>query len=128
MIMAARDTTVAVNQQATFMALYDRDARTVLRYCRMAVGDQEAEDVCADVFCSAWPAWSRFSGDELKARAWLLRIARNKVIDRSRSRRRGTLVPLDENRDVATLDPDAADRLGCCGPRCAASRRTSVSC
>ncbi|MFN2591803.1 MAG: RNA polymerase sigma factor [Candidatus Dormibacteria bacterium] len=102
--MTATEQQVTSTIQVTFMELYDREAPTVLRYCRVAVGDQEAEDVCADVFCSAWPAWRRFRGDETAARGWLMRIARNKVIDRSRATRRVFLLPLEAGAGVAVRD------------------------
>jgi RNA polymerase sigma-70 factor (ECF subfamily) len=67
---------------ARFYDLYSRDAPLVLRYLRSQVRDvAKAEDLCGDAFCRAWDAWPRFRGTDREARAWLMRIARNLVID-----------------------------------------------
>jgi RNA polymerase sigma-70 factor (ECF subfamily) len=69
----------------TFDALYAREARTVLRYLRSVVREPAAaEDICGDAFCKAWDSWPRFRGSDAEARAWVIRIARNLVIDRVR--------------------------------------------
>jgi RNA polymerase sigma-70 factor (ECF subfamily) len=77
--------TAAADLSAGFYALYEREAALVMRYLRSAVRDRAlAEDLCGDAFCRAWDAWPRFKGDEREARAWVMRIARNLVIDRVR--------------------------------------------
>jgi RNA polymerase sigma-70 factor (ECF subfamily) len=100
--------------RVSFMALYDRDAETLLRYVRVSTPEPaEAEDICADVFARAWRAWPRFHGEPAQGRAWLLRIARNLVID---SHRRGVrLHPVSLNDatkpEVASKGLDPASRL-----------------
>src|ERR1700680_3300944 len=96
MLTAAKGTRLADDTEATFLALYDRDSALVLRYARSAIGDREAEDVCADTVCSAWLAWPRFRGDAAAGRAWIMQIARNKVIDRRRANRRVDVILLHD--------------------------------
>ena len=102
---------VTIDLEASFMGLYEREAPTVLRYMRMAVGGLDAEDATADTFLSAWPAWARFNGDAGAARGWIMRIARNKAIDRARAGRRAVMVPLDDATASAGPDHDAADAI-----------------
>jgi RNA polymerase sigma-70 factor (ECF subfamily) len=91
---------------SSFYALYDREALVVMRYLRSAVRDRAlAEDLCGDAFCKAWDAWPRFHGGEPEARAWLMRIARNLVIDRVRRDGRVKFEALPEPGMVATPDP-----------------------
>lgn len=77
----------------SFEQVYRDCSPRVYRYCLSQLGDPgEAEDVAADVFAAAFarypPAWS--DGVVLP---WLLRIARNQVIDHRRRRsRRSALV------------------------------------
>ena len=88
-----RDTASAAPLDASFQALYAREAPVVLRYLRAAVPDlSTAEDLCADAFYRAWQSWPRFSGSEAESRAWVIRIARNllrRVGGRVRHRHRG---------------------------------------
>ncbi len=104
----------AVDLSASFYALYDRDAVVVLRYLRSAVRDHAlAEDLCGDTFCRAWDAWPRFRGDDTEARAWVMRIARNLVIDRVRRDGRVKFEVLPEADALAARDntSDTAEGL-----------------
>jgi RNA polymerase sigma-70 factor (ECF subfamily) len=98
---------------SSFGALYEREARRVLRFLRNAVeGQAQAEDICADVFSAAWKSWSRFRGSDADARAWLFRIARNHVIDAHRRTRRVRLISLDDAASAtSTHGVDAGDML-----------------
>lgn len=109
MITAATEARLADDIEATFLALYDRESAFVLRYARMAVGDADAEDICADTFCAAWLAWPKFRGDGPAARAWVMRIARNRVIDRARASRRRPLEVLPD--DAPAREADVVERL-----------------
>lgn len=100
-----------VDLTASFDALYEREARVVLRYLSTAVRHQSAaEDLCGDTFCKAWDAWPRFRGGDAEARAWLLRIARNLVIDRVRRDGRLKFVAL-EDAAAAGHDEISADAI-----------------
>ena len=83
--MEGTGSSVSVSLSDAFDALYAREARTVLRYLRSVVREPAmVEDICGDAFCRAWDSWSRFHGNDAEARAWVIRIARNLVIDRVR--------------------------------------------
>ncbi|HXA43601.1 MAG TPA: sigma-70 family RNA polymerase sigma factor [Candidatus Solibacter sp.] len=98
--------------EASFLQAYDLHADTVLRYLRIAVGDGDAEDLCSETFCSAWTAWARYRGDRSAALPWLMRIARNRVIDRSRRRKSQPVDSLERHLDFATSTTvDPTDRL-----------------
>jgi RNA polymerase sigma factor (sigma-70 family) len=98
--------------EASFLETYDRHAGTVLRYLRIAVGDGDAEDLCSETFCSAWTAWARYKGDRSAALPWLMRIARNRAIDRSRRRKSHPVDSLETHLDAApSTAVDPTERL-----------------
>jgi RNA polymerase sigma-70 factor (ECF subfamily) len=67
--------------------LYDRHVEAVYRYVYYRVrNDADAEDLTSDVFMRALRAISRYEPRQAFL-AWLYRIARNAVIDRSRRTR-----------------------------------------
>ncbi len=68
-----------------FRHLYDAYARFVFRYTMLRVRNaQDAEDITADTFVRAWRSIGKFEWREVPFGAWLLRIAQNLIIDRSR--------------------------------------------
>ena len=72
---------------AAFGALYDRYVEAVYRYVYYRVrNDADAEDLVSDVFMRALRAIPRYE-PRVAFLAWLYRIARNAVIDRSRRAR-----------------------------------------
>ncbi len=103
----------AAQLHQSFLALYEGEAAGILRYLRAAVHDQaDAEDLTAETFFRAWQAWPRFRQRDVPPRAWLYRIARNLVIDRSRRHRPVTGLPetLPDDRGDAT-SAVAVDRV-----------------
>jgi RNA polymerase sigma-70 factor, ECF subfamily len=106
MVMSTTDEELTPETEATFYGLYHRESALVLRYLYARVGDKTtAEDLCSDTFCRAWDRWGRFGGDDSAARAWVMRIARNRLIDHVRHNRRVTFEELDE-RHTATGGPE----------------------
>jgi RNA polymerase sigma factor (sigma-70 family) len=98
MIIQAGGRTLTTELSDSFYALYEREGSVVLRYLRSAVrNDALAEDLCADAFCRAWDAWPRFHGDDNDSRSWVLRIARNAMIDRVRRDGRVRFEVLDDS-------------------------------
>lgn len=76
--------------------LYDRFALSVFTYiCQQVSHEQDAEDLLEEVFLAAFKdeALSSFTAE--RQLAWLLRVARNKVVDRHRHLALLTLVPID---------------------------------
>lgn len=72
---------------ATFGELLERHEREIFAYALRLVGDRdEADDIYQETFLAAFRGWPPpRRGQE---RAWLYRIATNKVIDRARRRKR----------------------------------------
>ena len=93
--------------QAAFQALYLETHLSVFRYIYGLNGGSipDAEDVTADTFTRAWKSRARFAGDADAALGWLLKIARNRVIDMHRQyHRRKTDTGIEQMELVA---PDA---------------------
>lgn len=101
----------SIGNSEVFTRLYEETHLLVFRYvCGLSSGHlQEAEDLTAETYARAWKTRQRFSGDPQAAVGWLLRIARNLVIDLSRRRKvRG----VDENVPVELLvDPSLSPEM-----------------
>ncbi len=82
----------------TFGALLERHEKEIFAYALRLVGDRDdADDVYQETFLAAFRAWPPpRRGQE---RAWLYRIATNKVIDRARRAKR--LVRMNDLRLAA---------------------------
>lgn len=71
-----------------FGKLYDLHLDTVYRYVYYKVSDPaQAEDLTAQVFLKAWEAMPRYRWREIPFSHWLMRLARNAVIDHYRTSR-----------------------------------------
>lgn len=68
-----------------FRELYSDNVETIFRYLSARVQFHEAEDLTAEVFCSAWQSLPTYEFRGTPFRAWLLTIAKNLL--RSRARR-----------------------------------------
>ena len=91
-----------------FAELYQHAHLVVFRYIYGLNGgpQQEVEDLTAETFIRAWKARQRFEGDENAAISWLLRIARNLVIDaHRRTKVRGVEADL---KDALLIAPEAS--------------------
>lgn len=68
--------------------LYDRHARVLFSLiCRIVRDDGEAEDVLQDVLLRVWDKAESYDPMLGSPMAWLVRIARNRAIDRVRARK-----------------------------------------
>jgi RNA polymerase sigma-70 factor (ECF subfamily) len=90
---------VQARDPSAIAALYDRHARMLYSLILRILRDRsEAEDVLQDVFVRAWTRVETFDRDLGSPVAWLVRIARNRAIDRLRARdvreRSAEVVPL----------------------------------
>jgi RNA polymerase sigma-70 factor, ECF subfamily len=97
-------------EAAAFGLLYDRYVEAIYRYIFYRVRDTaEAEDVTSDVFMKALRGMPKYEPRQAFL-AWLYRIARNAVIDRSRRQR--TQVSFEDalrHPDAdRVVDPDAS--------------------
>jgi RNA polymerase sigma-70 factor (ECF subfamily) len=94
-----------------FSQLYDEHLNAIYRYVLYKVGDGAvAEEITAEVFSKAWERIDRFEWRNLPFQHWLVRIARNAVVDHYRGRRRATS-PIDELRDAAIDEPGLDERV-----------------
>jgi RNA polymerase sigma-70 factor (ECF subfamily) len=76
-----------------FDEVYRAHADSVFAFCWSQIGNHsDAEDLAADVFASAFAAYATSGPDPEKLRAWLIRIARNAVIDHYRKNGRRSAI------------------------------------
>ncbi len=101
--------------EETFAEIYRRYSSLVYSVSLRSLGDvTEAEDVTQKVFVAAWTGRANYRRDRASLPAWLMGIARNKIVDtherRSRDKRIRTEVAA--NTRPSTLEPiDVAERL-----------------
>lgn len=108
MVTITPEAALTRDTEATFYSLYHREFPLVLRYLYARLRDMAtAEDLCSDTFCRAWDSWNSFRGSDGDAGAWLMRIARNRLIDHVRHTRRLRFEELDEGQ-ATTVGPDEA--------------------
>jgi RNA polymerase sigma-70 factor (ECF subfamily) len=88
---------------STFGELLERHEREIFAYALRLTGDRDnADDVYQETFLAAFKGWPPpRRGQE---RAWLYRIATNKVIDRARKAKR--LVRLSDVKDLRLAAPE----------------------
>ena len=80
---------VAEGNGPAFAALYDRFATPVYSFAlKMLTNEAEAQDLLQEVFLSVWNKAATFRADRGTAFSWVVSQARNRAIDRIRSRRR----------------------------------------
>lgn len=88
--------------EAAFEAIYAAHANLVYTVARRTIGDAvEAEDVLQQVFAAAWQGRGRFRPDRAALSAWLMGIARHKIIDALELRTRRRRVDLELERQLA---------------------------
>ena len=91
---------------ATVQGLYDEHAAALWRHARRLTGDSaRAQDVVQETLLRAWQHPEVVGDNERSARAWLFTVARNMIIDESRSAR--------FRRELSTPD-DAGAFEGAC--------------
>jgi RNA polymerase sigma-70 factor (ECF subfamily) len=80
--------TVEGRDAPTVEGLYDEHARALWRYALRLTGDRaRAQDVVQETLLRAWQHPEVADDNERSARAWLFTVARNMIIDESRSAR-----------------------------------------
>jgi len=81
--------------------LYDRFTLTIFTsICQHVSNKQDAEDLLLEVFLAAFNNEALSSLPAERQLAWLLRVTRNKLVDRHRRLALLTLVPLELAREV----------------------------
>lgn len=94
-------------------ALYQREALAVFAYIKRRVPSREdAEDLLLEVFLAALEYETLADLPAERQRAWLLRVAHNKVIDHRRYASYRTAVPLEDVSEkiysASEIEPDQA--------------------
>lgn len=89
--------------------VFDRTSGKLMAICLRILNDRdEAEDVLQEVYVSVWTRAASFDPARASPVTWLATIARNRAIDRLRSRRsRGLAAPVEEALELADDRPDA---------------------
>ncbi len=86
--------------------LYDRFALTIFTYiCQHVSNKQDAEDLLVEVFLAAFKNEALSSLPADRQMGWLLRVTRNKLVDRHRHYALITLVPLELASEVEDEAP-----------------------
>ena len=99
-------TAVEGGEATTFKALYDDHAAALWRFAWRLTGDRgRAQDVVQETLLRAWRHPEVANDSERSARSWLFTVARNMIIDESRS--------LRFRREVSTLDDSGAPERAC---------------
>jgi len=95
----------AGGDRSAFEVLYRRYARPVFGFALRRLGDRgRAEDAVQETFAAVWRSARTYKPDRGAGAPWLYAVARNAIVDRSRSRTE----PPGEVPDIASteLGPD----------------------
>lgn len=99
---------VADGDRDALQEVFARTSMKLMSICVRILKDRdEAEDVLQEVFISIWARAGSFDPDRSNPLTWMSTIARNKAIDRLRSRSaRPAGAPIEEAFDLADDAPD----------------------
>jgi RNA polymerase sigma-70 factor (ECF subfamily) len=103
---------MATSPDVVMQRLHDEHAGALWGHCLRLVNydRSRAEDVCQETLLRAWRNASVLDESQGSVRAWLFTVARNIVIDESRTRRARSEVPMGELPEPAG-DGDSSDEL-----------------
>ena len=98
---------VARRDANAFETLYQRYARPVFGLALRRLGDRmRAEDAVQETFAAVWRSARTYRADRGAGAPWLYAVARNAIVDRSRSRSE----PPAEVPDAPAADPGPEER------------------
>nr|WP_314444297.1 sigma-70 family RNA polymerase sigma factor [uncultured Sphingomonas sp.] len=94
--------------RAALRDIFDLTSAKLMGICLRVLKDRdEAEDVLQDVYVSVWRHAASYDPAKASPITWLATIARNRSIDRLRSRRaQARHAPIEEAHDLADERPD----------------------
>lgn len=81
-----------------FTPLVQRHLKSVYSFAARSVGN-EAEDVVQDTFVKAWKNLRKYNQHEAQFKTWLMRIARNTIIDALRKKKSHVFSDFEDDRD-----------------------------
>jgi RNA polymerase sigma-70 factor (ECF subfamily) len=107
LVTALRDS--AAGDRIALREVFDRTSAKLMGICLRILKDRdEAEDVLQEVYVSIWKRADSFDPTRSSPVTWLCTIARNRAIDRLRSRRsRAEVVLVDEALEIVDEKPDS---------------------
>lgn len=111
---ALRDALFRVGQgdSSGLKEVYERTSAKLYGVCIRILGEpSEAEDVLQEVYLTVWRNAATFDCARASPITWMATIARNRSIDRLRSRRPGRSESIDLAMNVADAAPSAQDRV-----------------
>jgi RNA polymerase sigma-70 factor (ECF subfamily) len=108
---------IGAGDESALARLYDRHGDAVFRLAYRLLGDRSgAEEVLQETMLAVWQKVEQYDPARAAPAAWLMRIARNRAVDRLRARGRRpatlSLVSAGDARDSHGLDLDAAIEAG----------------
>ncbi|SFU87842.1 RNA polymerase sigma-70 factor, ECF subfamily [Alicyclobacillus macrosporangiidus] len=94
------------NPETAIEELFDSYASDVYRFVRYMIGDSpDIDDIIQEIFYRAYKSWHQFRG-QASAKTWLLRMARNYVIDQlRRTKRRPKYLDIADCQIAVQHDP-----------------------
>ena len=102
---------VAARDSGALKSLYDRTSAKLYGICLRLVRDEtEAQDVLQEVFITIWRKAGLFDPAKASAITWAATIARNKAIDRLRSRRVAG-APIEDAHEISDDRPSSLEVL-----------------
>jgi len=102
---------VAAREAGALKAVYDSTSAKLYGICLRLLGDEaEAEDVLQEVYLTVWRKARIFDEARASPITWLATIARNRAIDRLRSKRMPA-TDVAEALDIADVGPSSIDVL-----------------
>ena len=114
---------MAESPDVVMQRLHDEQAGALWGHClRLTNYDRaRAEDVCQETLLRAWRNASLLDEGQGSVRAWLFTVARNIVIDESRTRRARSEFPVDEVPEPGHTDDRSDEEIPVIPPERVAS-------
>jgi RNA polymerase sigma-70 factor (ECF subfamily) len=110
--LAAALVRVAAGDRAALRMVYEDTSAKLFGVCLRILNDKsEAEDVLQDVYVTVWRKAAGFDPGRASPITWLVAIARNRAIDRLRSRAKLRLEPIEAADGVSDPAPAAVERF-----------------
>ena len=101
---------IVARDEAAVAELYDRHCRLLFGLILRIIRDRsEAEEILQEVFVLVWTRAQTYNVSLGPPAAWLVRVARNRAIDRLRARGRRIMTPLDTIGEPADESASALD-------------------